>query len=60
MTANKESIYWKSNPKWFFINAEGKYELTDMAPERAVKSFMLFNTPRSKMKSSHIEIEMEE
>lgn len=47
MTANKESVYWKSNKEWYRINAEGKYELTEKAPERAKKSFELFKSKKS-------------
>lgn len=40
MTANKELMYWHSNKKWYFINKKTKqFELTDKAPERAIKSF---------------------
>lgn len=44
MTADKESLYWKTNKEWYFINESGEYELTDKAPERAKKSFELFNS----------------
>jgi len=47
MTANKEMMYWKTNPEWYRTNPKtGKRELTEKAPERARKSFELCNTPR--------------
>lgn len=45
MTADRESRYWKTNKEWYRINSKGYYELTDVAPERAQKSFALFNSP---------------
>ena len=40
MTADKEPMFWASNPEWFRINAEtDQFELTDKAPERARISF---------------------
>ena len=42
MTTNRESVYWKTNKEWYFINDKGEFELTDLAPERARKSFELF------------------
>ena len=50
MTGNQESTYWKSNPRWYFINADGNYQLTDDAPERARRSFEYANMPRSERK----------
>lgn len=39
----KESMYWWSNEAWYRINKEKDcFELTDEAPERAVKSFKLY------------------
>lgn len=47
MTANKEIMYWMSDPSWYRINEKtGKFELTEEAPERARKSFELANKPR--------------
>lgn len=51
MTANKESLYWKSNKEWYTINKEGNYELTKHAPERAKKSFELFNSKNNQKAS---------
>ena len=42
MTMSAERLYWKSNKEWYRINEEGKYELTEKAPERAKKSFELY------------------
>lgn len=44
MTANQESLYWKTNKEWFFINDEGKFELAPNVPERVKKSFELFTS----------------
>jgi hypothetical protein len=44
MTANKESLYWKSNEEWYRVNDDGEFELTELAPERAKKSFELYNS----------------
>jgi uncharacterized protein YbaR (Trm112 family) len=39
----RESLYWKSDESWYRINEDKEsYELTDEAPERAVKSFELY------------------
>ena len=46
MTANMESLYWKTNKEWYFINDSGKFELTENAPERAKKSFELYMSKR--------------
>lgn len=38
-----ESMYWKSNKKWYRVNFEtGGYELTQFAPPRAIDSFNLY------------------
>lgn len=43
MTGDKESLYWEINKEWYRFNEEKDcYELTDKAPERAIKSFELF------------------
>lgn len=47
MTADRESKYWKTNKDWYRINANGDFELTEKAPERARKSFALFTSPRA-------------
>lgn len=45
MTANKERLFWMSNPEWYKLNYEQDcYELTDKAPEEAIKSFELWNS----------------
>jgi len=44
MTANMEPIYWRSNKDWYTYDAErDEFKMTDKAPERAVKSFELWN-----------------
>lgn len=44
MSANKEILYWKQNKDWYRINKEkDEFELTDKAPERARKSFEMWN-----------------
>lgn len=45
MTADKERLYWHTNKEWWYIGEDNEYHLTDKAPERAVKSFELWNTP---------------
>ena len=47
MTANRESLYWHTNKSWYFINENDEFELTKDAPERAVKSFELFNSSKT-------------
>jgi len=43
MTAKKEFMYWRTNKEWYKINSEKDcFELTDKAPERARKSFELY------------------
>lgn len=43
MTAKKEFMYWRTNKEWYRINSEKDcFELTDKAPERARKSFELY------------------
>ncbi len=45
MTANpklREAMYWISVDSWYRINKDGQFELTEEAPERAVKSFELW------------------
>lgn len=43
MHANTEIMYWHSNKEWYKINHDKDcYELTDKAPERAIKSFEMY------------------
>ena len=36
-------MYWHSNPAWYTINEElDRYELTEAAPEKAIRSFELY------------------
>ena len=45
MTANKESLFWKTNKEWYRINREKDcYELTEKAPKRARESFALYKS----------------
>lgn len=47
MTADKEIMYWKSNPEWYRFNREkDEYELTEKAPERARISFDMCKNPQ--------------
>lgn len=40
MNANTEIMYWSINKEWYKINKKKDcFELTDKAPERAIKSF---------------------
>ena len=41
-----EMFYWQTNPDWFTINKEKDcFELTEDAPERAVRSFDMYCHP---------------
>ena len=43
MKPNSEATYWRTNKEWYKVNYDtDKYELTPMAPPRAVKSFRLY------------------
>ena len=43
MKPYNEAMYWRTNPKWYKANYEtDKYELTPLAPPRAVESFRLW------------------
>ena len=59
MTVNsklREAMYWISVDSWHRINKDGQYELTEEAPERAVKSFELwckFNNIKQDKSISH-------
>ena len=46
MTSDKEPLYWKSNKNWWYIGEDNCYHLTDEAPDRAVKSFELWKSPK--------------
>lgn len=43
---SRGSVYWKTNERWYRKTKDGKYELTEEAPQRAKESFALYNTPR--------------
>ena len=43
MKPNGEATYWRTNKEWYKVNYDtGKYELSLLAPPRAVKSFRLY------------------
>lgn len=42
MTANKESLYWKTNKEWYFVNEKGEFELKDNVPQKVKESFKLY------------------
>lgn len=49
MTANKESMYWRKNKEWYKINDEKDcFELTSKAPERAKRSFKMYQELQKK------------
>jgi len=49
MTADREPLYWKSNKDWYAIDRDkDEYKLTDEAPERAIKSFELYQSKSRK------------
>lgn len=49
MTANKESMYWRTNKEWYRINKEKDcFELTDKAPKRAKESFEMYKEMQKK------------
>jgi len=51
MTANKESVYWETNKDWYVYDEDkDEYRLTDKAPERAIKSFELWNRSEEDVK----------
>ena len=54
MTMDRELFYWQSNPDWYRVNSDGKYELTEKAPERARKSFEEASKPRREKKNPFI------
>lgn len=40
MKSYSETMYWRTNRKWYKANYDtGKFELTAAAPPRAIKSF---------------------
>ena len=46
MKRNSERLYWMTNENWYRINTQkGCFELTDEAPERAKRSFAMWNRP---------------
>ncbi|MDO5138573.1 MAG: hypothetical protein Q4D71_08985 [Oscillospiraceae bacterium] len=49
-TANMERSFWSTNPDWYRVNKNGKYELTSSAPPEAVESFRKWCIPRKDIK----------
>ena len=47
MKRNSTRIFWMTDPSWYTI-VDGKFQLTDMAPERAKRSFAEWNKPDRK------------
>ena len=54
MTGDRELFFWRTNPEWYREGKDGKYELTEKAPERARRSFEMANKPRSEKKNPFI------
>ena len=43
MRSYSEAMYWRTNEEWFVVNYEKeRFELTKMAPPRAIDSFRLY------------------
>ena len=43
MKPYSEAMYWRSNRTWYVVNHEkDRFELTKMAPPRAVESFRMW------------------
>lgn len=43
MKSYSEAMYWRTNEDWFVVNYEQeRFELTRMAPPRAIDSFRLY------------------
>lgn len=45
MTSNSTRSYWMSNKEWYTIT-DGKFELTQLAPPEARRSFAEWHKPR--------------
>ena len=42
----QEMFYWMTDKEWYRINMKmDRFELTDKAPERAKRSFDMYNNP---------------
>jgi len=51
MSANKEPVFWMSNEEWYIYDEEkNEFKMTDKAPERAIKSFELWNRSEEDVK----------
>ena len=55
MKSYSEAMYWKTNKKWYKANLEtNSYDLTNLAPLRAIDSFRLYLKENKKiMKQSN-------
>lgn len=42
MTANLESLFWRSNPTWSHQDENGHLVINDNAPERAKRSYAMY------------------
>ena len=50
MKSYSEAMYWKTNKKWYTANIDtNSYELTKLAPPRAIESFKLYFKQNRKM-----------
>lgn len=54
MSGDTEPFFWQSDPEWYRVNNSGDIEMTEKAPERAVKSFESWKRPRSEKKNPFI------
>ena len=36
---NSELLYWHTDESWYYIDEDGNHQLTDSAPDRAIKSY---------------------
>ena len=47
MKRNSERVYWMTNEEWYTVNKEKDcFELTDVAPPRARRSFAMWSRPK--------------
>lgn len=42
MTADKEPLYWRSDPSWSHHDEEGRLVINEDAPERAKRSYAMY------------------
>ena len=54
MKSYSEAMYWKTNRKWYVANYEKDcFELTEMAPPRAIDSFKLYLKENKKCRKTN-------